>query len=720
MKVKSLAAALICLTSPLFAQTVYETEQEFITSGDFNGDGKTDIAIVDRYTGRVRVGYRISAEFFNWANWKKSGIKGVTGVSVGKLVDSKYDSLALAAADANAIAIVSATSPNVESDPVKVPSPMLGPNAIVAIDIPGTDNTPLPDFYVASVYNPDPTPNHVTFYRNLASKFPQAGDVTVAGEEGHANRIALKSGGPEYVIVLSKDGRKLNLLAEKLDSGKPEPVLNIADVPKGSDYVVGNFSSAATKDVVFYVAGETNLQVATLTESGGQFKASPFKTITLTRPVRQLTTIDGDKKSRLLAVFGYQEPAEVLDFDGANAPVTVQKLNGATNKFLNASITLSDAVVLLSVTTNDRPRSVSHYQVQLLKDGKYSPGAYGSLASLADRDDSTVPDIQKFIVRSSPEKTEADMKTYTNMIPGTDVKYYMAAIKGGEFTMGSPDGEKGRQKDEGPQHKVKVSPFWMGQFEVTWDQYLLFMYSDDEKKLRNSHKTDAKIDEVSDAVTRPSKPYVDMSFGMGKNSRTGGIGFPAIAMTQHAASKFCHWLSAKTGHFYRLPTEAEWEYACRAGTTTAFYFGNDESQLKDYGWFFDNSNSKYQEVGKKKPNPWGLYDMYGNVTEWVLDQYDADFYNTLPKDGVIDPWKKATTPYPHSVRGGSWDDDAVQCRSAARRGSDRSWKVTDPQLPKSIWYLSDAQFVGFRIVRPLNTPSSEEMTKYWIGGVEKD
>jgi formylglycine-generating enzyme required for sulfatase activity len=255
----------------------------------------------------------------------------------------------------------------------------------------------------------------------------------------------------------------------------------------------------------------------------------------------------------------------------------------------------------------------------------------------------------------------------------------------------------------------------MGQCEVTWDAYLLFMYPDDEKKLRETYKTDPAVDALSDAVTRPSKPYVDMSFGMGKS------GFPAISMTQHAANKFCHWLSAKTGHFYRLPTEAEWEYACRAGTTTAYSFGDDPAKLEDYAWFFDNSNSKYQKVGRKKPNPWGLYDMHGNVAEWVLDQYDAQFYKLCAEQGVVtDPWNRATKPYPHSVRGGSWDDDPPALRSAARRGSDRSWKQTDPQLPKSIWYLTDAQFVGFRIVRPLKIPPPEEMVKYWTSGVEKD
>jgi formylglycine-generating enzyme required for sulfatase activity len=291
----------------------------------------------------------------------------------------------------------------------------------------------------------------------------------------------------------------------------------------------------------------------------------------------------------------------------------------------------------------------------------------------------------------------------------------MVPIPAGEFMMGSPDTEAGRNPDESPLHRVKISPFWMGRYEVTWDQYLLFMYPDDEKGLREKHDHDAAVDAISDAVTRPSKPYVDMSFGMGKS------GFPAISMTQHAANKFCHWLSAKTGHFYRLPTEAEWEYACRAGTKTAYSFGDDPQELPKYGWFFDNSNSKYQKVGKKLPNPWGLYDMHGNVTEWVLDQYDPEFYKISAAKGVVtDPWNKATKPYPHAARGGSWDDDPPALRSAHRLGSERSWKRTDPQLPKGKWYFTDAQFIGFRIVRPLAVPSAAEMEKYWISGVEKE
>lgn len=311
-------------------------------------------------------------------------------------------------------------------------------------------------------------------------------------------------------------------------------------------------------------------------------------------------------------------------------------------------------------------------------------------------------------------KLESEMSVYTNTIPGTQVSFAMVPIKGGEFVMGSAEGDDKAQADERPQHKVKVEPFWMGQCEVTWDEYELFMYQDEERKFKKEIPTDAYVDKISDAVARPTKPYVEMSFGMGK------MGYPAISMTHHAANKYCQWLSAKTGQYYRLPTEAEWEYACRAGTTTKYSWGDDESQAGQYAWFEKNSDFKYQKVGRKKPNQWGLYDMHGNVAEWVLDGYRADAYETFKDSVVVNPYLRGTTPYPHVARGGSWDDTPEKLRSAARRFSDKSWKQQDPQLPKSIWYLTDAQFLGFRVVRPLKVPSQEELNKVWNNGVEKE
>jgi formylglycine-generating enzyme required for sulfatase activity len=331
-------------------------------------------------------------------------------------------------------------------------------------------------------------------------------------------------------------------------------------------------------------------------------------------------------------------------------------------------------------------------------------------APILDKNLSVATELHKAIVAASKENSEAEMKKYTDTISGSQVMFDMIPIPSGEFLMGSPDSEPKRKPDEGPQHKVKLEPFWMGKCEVTWDEYEMFMYPEEKKKAADG----TYISESADAVTRPTKPYVEMSFGMGKTK------FPAISMTQHGANKFCEWVSAKTGHFYRLPTEAEWEYACRAGTTTAYSFGDDVSQLGDYAWFGDNSDGKYQKVGQKKPNPWGLHDMHGNVTEWTLDQYDADYYKQFENIVAQNPWNKATKPYPHSARGGSWEDNADKLRSAARRASSKDWKMQDPQLPKSIWYLTDAQFLGFRIVRPLKIPAAEEMKNYWNSGVEKE
>jgi formylglycine-generating enzyme required for sulfatase activity len=170
----------------------------------------------------------------------------------------------------------------------------------------------------------------------------------------------------------------------------------------------------------------------------------------------------------------------------------------------------------------------------------------------------------------------------------------------------------------------------------------------------------------------------------------------------------------KSGRFYRLPTEAEWEYACRAGSKTTYGFGDDSKQLGDYAWYFENSDGKPHPVGQKRPNAWGLFDMHGNVAEWVLDQFDAKYYADSSKEGVAkSPVNWVKSEYPIVVRGGSWDDDADRLRSAARRGSTKGWKVQDPQLPKSIWYFTDAKFVGFRIVRPLAIPTEDEQKRWW-------
>lgn len=297
------------------------------------------------------------------------------------------------------------------------------------------------------------------------------------------------------------------------------------------------------------------------------------------------------------------------------------------------------------------------------------------------------------------------LKNYTQEIAGSDLGIDMIAIPKGTFIMGSSKNEKHHYKDEAPSHKVSIDAFYMSKYEITWDLYNLFVNRAIDQ-IPMPHKGSDVMIEV-DAVSGATIPYVDMSLGMGS-----GDDLPVSNVTHHAASKFCEWLSAKTGHFYRLPTEAEWEYAARAGTTTAYHFGDDEKLLDDYAWFYDNSENTYHKVGQKKPNPWGLYDMYGNVAEWTLDQYHPDAYST--RAAIIEnPVHFPVKEYPHSVRGGSYDDDAEYLRSAARLGSNENWKMRDPQFPKSKWWHTDAPFVGFRIVRVPNPPKGTDYNNYW-------
>ncbi|CAG0971884.1 Formylglycine-generating enzyme [Phycisphaerales bacterium] len=239
--------------------------------------------------------------------------------------------------------------------------------------------------------------------------------------------------------------------------------------------------------------------------------------------------------------------------------------------------------------------------------------------------------------------------------PGTDasgkLQPYSEPIPGAAFNLemlpipGSPDGS--------------IKPFWMSKTEVPWEAFDVYIYRLDEE---------AGLGKI-DAVTRPSKPYLPPDRGFGHE------GYAAISMSHKNAREFCAWLSNKSGKSYRLATEDEWEHACRAGASTAYSFGDNPSDLKDYAWFEANSEESPHPTGKKKANAWGLMDMHGNVAEWVTG-----------RDG------KSVT------KGGSYRDDPQALTCTARKEQAPSWNASDPQIPKSTWWLSDGPFVGFRIV----------------------
>jgi formylglycine-generating enzyme required for sulfatase activity len=273
----------------------------------------------------------------------------------------------------------------------------------------------------------------------------------------------------------------------------------------------------------------------------------------------------------------------------------------------------------------------------------------------------------------------------------------MVPVKGGSFLMGSSATEPTRDSDEGPQRNVSISPFWMGAFEVSRDEFDVFFK--DETTSQNS---------TVDAVTRPSPQYIDFSLGMGKEG-----GYPVNSLSQYAALMYCRWLYSKTGIFYRLPTEAEWEYACRGGNSTAYYFGNEPKDLDKYAWYQNNSDNKFHKSGQKLPNAFGLYDMLGNVTEWTLDHYDDKAMEKLA-DKSTDPFAAVVhARYPNALRGGSFMDEAAKLRCANRLASEPSWNRRDPQVPKSKWWLTEAGFVGFRVIRPLQQPTKEQAAEFF-------
>ena len=234
----------------------------------------------------------------------------------------------------------------------------------------------------------------------------------------------------------------------------------------------------------------------------------------------------------------------------------------------------------------------------------------------------------------SPPPT-SDPEAYTETIPGTVVTFEMVPVPV----------DSGQTSEE--------ETLWFGETEVTWDAYDVFVYELDKE---------GGLGEV-DAVSRPSKPYVLPGESFGHQ------GYPALGMTFKAAQEYARWLSARTGKTYRLPTEAEWEAACRLGQES-------EKALEERAWYWDNANDQTHPAGSLAPNGLGLHDLLGNAAEWALAE-----------DG---------TPV---VKGGSWYDGAEDVGCEARQTQTPAWNATDPQLPKSTWWLSDAPFVGFRLVR---------------------
>ena len=323
----------------------------------------------------------------------------------------------------------------------------------------------------------------------------------------------------------------------------------------------------------------------------------------------------------------------------------------------------------------------------------------------------TQPDSGPFVKLAD----DAFMVPYSHRVEGTEVSFEMIPIPGGKTTIGSPDEQPGRSQDEGPEFTVDVEPFWMAKTELTWAEYKTFLKTYDIfKRLSRQGVRKASGLDQADAITIPTPLYEpSFTYEFGDDPQQ-----PAVTMTQYSAKLYTQWLSGITGSQYRLPTETEWEYAARAGTKTAYSFGDDPAELDQYAAFADNCPDGAPKVGSKKPNPFGLHDMHGSVWEWTLDHYASDSYSgrqgkTLSvSEALVMPKEKSS----RCVRGGGWQDPPERLRSAARLGSDdKVWKDADPNVPKSPWWFTDdpARMVGMRLVRSAKPLPQEDLKKIW-------
>ncbi len=247
----------------------------------------------------------------------------------------------------------------------------------------------------------------------------------------------------------------------------------------------------------------------------------------------------------------------------------------------------------------------------------------------------------------TPAKTEK-LQPYTEILPKSVVKVQMMPIPGGTIKVGTQN--------------VTVKPFWIANTETPWEAFDVFVASGPPSPSYGMKEI------APDAIALPSKSYILPDLGWGHN------GYPVINVSFLNVSMYCRWMSSVTGKKYRLPTEAEWEIACRAGNNTPWK-QMDKVQANKVAWYAANSENTTHPVGKKLPNKFGLYDMFGNTGEWATDV--------------------AGKPV---VCGGTYLDNPDRLNPTIRRYQTKKWQETDPQFPKSRWWLSDGRFIGFRVV----------------------
>jgi formylglycine-generating enzyme required for sulfatase activity len=305
-----------------------------------------------------------------------------------------------------------------------------------------------------------------------------------------------------------------------------------------------------------------------------------------------------------------------------------------------------------------------------LVDGEF----FGHLTRERPRKQAKIKGLELLWLEEEPIPAEP-VESPQEIVNSIDMK--LRLIPDGEFFMGSLESDRDASENEKPQHRVRITqPFYLGIHPVTRGQFRRFVEA-------NSYRSEAEKDDKGGWGRVAGQKWVqDPKFTWHSPEFDQTDDHPVVNVSWNDAKAFSDWLSRQEGQNYRLPTEAEWEYACRAGTTTRFSFGDDGNALGQHAWYFANSNNQAHPVGKKKPNAFGLYDMHGHVWEWCSDWYGADYYKRLP---AVDP--QGPGPAANKViRGGSWDSGHQHARSACRfwlapgyRGSNRGFRLARGQ-----------------------------------------
>src|SRR5436190_6269095 len=307
---KSQSVLIITLTAALSTSTfgpvlgaepfVYETAQEFFANGDFDGDGRLDTVIVDKESGKYRLGYQLAEGQLTWVDCRPSNIRNVTGFTVGKLLAAGHEAFAFTTPDANEISVVDASTPTTPPRPVAVPfSAGLGPNVMVAVKS-GTGGKD--DLFVGSIYN-SPEPSQMVLLRAEGAEFPKLAEEQLAGPAGKANRFVVKPGGPELACEMVTSDKGSTFRVEDLSSGKPVVAASADGLAAGSDYAIGNFGTKIAQ-VIFYKPGENSVKVSAVEEAGGKVQLGKQNAYDLKDPIQSVLVIAAPKGQKLFVIFG--------------------------------------------------------------------------------------------------------------------------------------------------------------------------------------------------------------------------------------------------------------------------------------------------------------------------------------------------------------------------------------------------------------------------------